>query len=346
MNTLRSGKQILKNDRTMKILVIRFSSIGDVVLTTPVVRALKTQLPDAEIHFITKSAFKSVLENNPHIDRLFTIQKSISEVLNDLKKENYDYLIDLHKNTRTLSLKLKLRRPSFSFPKLNFEKWLLVNFKKQAMPEMHVVERYFKAVEKLGVKNDQLPCDFFIQPSDEVSIEEQFGLSPKTFVTIAIGAQFATKRMPFNKLEEIIQSCNFPVVLIGGPTDKSLAEMLVARFPLKLLFNACGQFNLAQSASIVRQSSALLSNDTGMMHIASCFEIPTVSVWGNTVPELGMYPYFPVKKELFSIHEIKGLSCRPCSKIGFQECPKKHFKCMNQQDSEKIVNDLLSKTNI
>jgi ADP-heptose:LPS heptosyltransferase len=327
----------------MKILVIRFSSIGDVVLTTPVVRALKEQLPNAEIHFITKTAFKGVLEQNPNIDRLFTIERSINEVIADLKKENYNYLIDLHKNTRTLSLKLKLRRPSFAFPKLNFEKWLLVNFKRQSMPKMHVVDRYFKAVEKLGVKNDQLPCDFFIQPSDEVSIKDQFGLNPKEYVTIAIGAQFATKRMPFNKLEEIIQSLNTPIILIGGPTDKDMAEALVARFPLKQLFNACGEFNLAQSASIVKQSSVLLSNDTGMMHIASCFEIPTVSVWGNTVPELGMYPYFPLKKELFSIHEVKELACRPCSKIGFQECPKKHFNCMQMQKSDLISADIQSR---
>lgn len=345
-NTLRSGKRILKNDRTMKILVIRFSSIGDVVLTTPVIRALKKQLPNAEIHFITKTAFKGVLEHNPNIDRLFTIEKSINEVIADLKKENYDYLIDLHKNTRTLSLKLKLRRPSFSFPKLNFKKWLLVNFKRKSMPKMHVVDRYFKTVEKLGVKNDQLPCDFFIQPSDQVSIEKQFGLIPKKYMTIAIGAQFATKRMPFAKLKEIIDQIELPIILIGGPTDSELANKLLTAFTGRRIFSACGAFSLAQSASIVKQSSSLLTNDTGMMHIASCFEIPTVSVWGNTVPELGMYPYFPLKKELFSIHEVKDLACRPCSKIGFKECPKKHFNCMNQQNSIEITIDLKSKANI
>ena len=324
----------------MKILVIRFSSIGDIVLTTPIVRALKTQLPACEIHFITKKAFAGILEHNPNIDHLFTIEKSISEVLSSLKAEKYDYVIDLHRNTRTLSLKLKLGRPSFSFPKLNLSKWLLVNFKYQSMPQLHVVDRYFKAVEKLGVKNDLQPCDFFIQTTDEVNVEISIGLVPKSYISIAIGAQFATKRMPFNKLEEIIQAVDFPVVLIGGPTDKKLAEMLVERFPLKKLINACGAYNLAQSASIVQQSAVLLSNDTGMMHIASCFEIPTVSVWGNTVPELGMYPYFPANNNAYSIHQVNNLTCRPCSKIGFKECPKKHFNCMQLQKSDQIVSDL------
>jgi len=324
----------------MKILVIRFSSIGDVVLTTPIVRALKNQVPNCEVHFITKKAFAGIMENNPNIDRLFTIEKSISEVLGELKAEKYDRIIDLHRNARTLSLKLKLARPSFSFPKLNISKWLLVNFKYRSMPKVHVVDRYFKAVEKLGVKNDLKPCEFYINASDEINLAENIQFEPKSFITIAIGAQFATKRMPFNKLEEIIQSIDFPIVLIGGPTDNELAEMLVERFPLKQLFNACGKYNLAQSASIVKQSVVLLSNDTGMMHIASCFEIPIVSVWGNTVPELGMYPYFPSNKNGFSIHEVKDLKCRPCSKIGFSECPKKHFNCMQLQKSDEIAKDI------
>lgn len=328
----------------MKILVIRFSSIGDVVLTTPIVRALKQQLPNAEIHFITKKQFKEVLEHNPNIDRLFTIDKSISEVIPELKKEKYDYLIDLHKNTRTLALKFKLGKKAYSFPKLNFQKWLLVNLKKDKMPKVHIVDRYFKAVEELGVSNDRLPCDFFIDPKDEVNMEERFGLASKTYITIAIGAQFATKRMPLEKLQEIIQKIQLPIVLLGGPTDVERANEIMSTLPDKNILSSCGDFNLAQSASIVKQSNVLLSNDTGMMHIAACFEVPVVSVWGNTVPEFGMYPYFPKNQDAFSIHEVQGLSCRPCSKIGFQKCPKGHFKCMNLQNAEEIVESILDKS--
>ena len=323
----------------MKVLVVRFSSIGDVVLTTPVVRALKNQL-NCELHFITKKQFKGILENNPNIDKIYSIEKSINEIVSELITEKYDYVIDLHKNVRTFALKRKLGCTSFSFPKLNLEKWLLVNFKRASMPDKHVVDRYFETVKPLGVVNDNLPCDYFIEAKDEVNISEVFDLEPKSFVAIAIGAQFATKRMPFNKLEEIIQKIQKPIILVGGPTDKELAQRLVERFTEQRISSACGNFNLSQSASIVHQSAVLLTNDTGMMHIASCFEIPIVSIWGNTVPELGMYPYFPKGKENYSIHEVKGLKCRPCSKIGFKECPKKHFNCMQLQDETVIAQDV------
>lgn len=328
----------------MKVLVVRFSSIGDVVLTTPIVRALKNQIPNAEVHFITKKSFKGVLEHNPHIEKLFTIEKSISEVIADLKKEKYDYVIDLHRNTRTLALKLKLGVKSFSFPKKNVGKWILVNFKKNILPEKHVVDRYFEAIEKLGVKNDYQACDFYIHPNDEADTEKLFSLASKTYISIAIGAQFATKRIPFIKLSEIIQKIDDPIILVGGSTDLKLANEILKAFPDKKIFSACGNFNLAQSASIVKQSKVLLTNDTGMMHIATCFQIPIVSVWGNTVPAFGMYPYYPKQKELFAIHEVLGLSCRPCSKIGFQKCPKGHFKCMLQQDAIEIAKSIKQKS--
>ncbi len=324
---------------TVKILVIRFSSIGDVVLTTPVVRCLKKQIPNATIHFITKKPFSSILENNPYIDKLITIKASINEVISELKTEKYDWIIDLHKNVRTLSLKQKLKTPSRSFPKMNIEKWMLVKLKIDKMPKIHVVDRYFETVKHLGIKNDSLPCDFFLAKDSFVNIAETFSISSR-YIAIALGAQFATKRLPFKKLTEIISEINEPIILIGGTMDNELATEIISHFPLKNIKNACGGFSLQQSASVVQQSTVLLTNDTGMMHIASCFEIPTVSVWGNTVPSLGMFPYFPQNTTKFSMHEVAGLSCRPCSKIGFKKCPKGHFNCMNLQNTLAIVADI------
>jgi ADP-heptose:LPS heptosyltransferase len=329
----------------MKVLIVRFSSIGDVVLTTPIIRALKKQIPTCEIHYITKENNREILADNPYIDQLFTIQKSITECVDKLKAQQFDYLIDLHKNTRTLSLKKQLGVPYLTFPKLNIEKWLLVNFKWNRMPDIHIVDRYFKAVENLGVQNDLLPCDFFIPEDQKIATESNFKLKAKSYLTIAIGAQFATKRMNFELLEKIIAPLNFPIVLVGGPTDANFAHKLIQRFPEKQLISACGNYSLSQSASIVQQAKAILTNDTGLMHIASCFEIPTISVWGNTVPVLGMYPYFPRLKNAFSMHEVENLKCRPCSKIGFQQCPKKHFSCMNNQNVGKILASIEEKMN-
>jgi ADP-heptose:LPS heptosyltransferase len=324
----------------MKVLVIRFSSIGDVVLTTPVLRALREQLPNAEIHYLTKRSFTSLLENNPNIDKLHSIDRSTQEVISQLKAEKFDRVIDLHNNLRTLKLKLRLGVKANSFPKLNLEKWLLVRFKNRKMPNVHVVDRYFEAVKPLGISNPQKNCELFISVDQQVNTELEFGLKPKSYVCIAIGAQFATKRMPLNKLEEIIRGIDASVVLSGGPMDKELANQLIAAFPEKQIHSAVGGFSLLQSADLVSQAKVLLTNDTGLMHIASCFNVQIVSVWGNTVPELGMYPYYPKNKDLYSIHEVKDLACRPCSKIGFQQCPKGHFNCMQMQNSAEISTDV------
>lgn len=331
----------------MKILIVRFSSIGDVVLTTPILRCIKEQLPQAEIHYITKKSFQSILEHNPRISKLFTIEKSIDEVLEGLKKENYDFVIDLHKNIRTLSLKRKLGVKSYSFPKLNFQKWLLVNFKTDKMPKVHVVDRYFEAVKEIGVVKDKLGCEYYLSEKDKVDTLKHLNLTPKSYVAIAIGAQFATKMLPVEKLIKIAKQIQSPIVLLGGPTDVERAEELMnALSEEKSIKNAVNLFSLNQSASLVSQAKVLLTHDTGLMHIATCFNIPIVSVWGNTVPALGMFPYYPENPSMYRIHEVDNLSCRPCSKIGYQSCPKKHFNCMNFQDVDKIAEDVNDFMNI
>ena len=136
-----------------KILIIRFSSIGDIVLTTPVIRCVKQQLENAEVHYLTKSAFAPILSANPHIDKLFAIDKDVSECIDDLRSENYDHVVDLHNNLRTAILKRGLKKPTSVLNKINFQKWLKVNFKIDRLPHTHIVERYLKTVEKLGVAN-------------------------------------------------------------------------------------------------------------------------------------------------------------------------------------------------
>jgi heptosyltransferase-2 len=106
-----------------KFLILRFSSIGDIVLTSPVVRCLKQQVENAEVHFATKKGFASVIEHNPFIDKKIYLEEDLNSFIGELKKEKYDYIIDLHNNLRTFLIKVKLGVKSFSFDKLNFEKW-------------------------------------------------------------------------------------------------------------------------------------------------------------------------------------------------------------------------------
>lgn len=325
----------------MKVLVLRFSSIGDIVLTSPILRCLKQQLGEnCEVHFLTKQGFKDLLTDNPYLTKLHTINKEIDEVIADLKAEQFDHVVDLHKNLRTKRLIAKLGIKNSSFPKLNIEKWLYTNFKVNKMPKLHIVDRYFEAVKELGVSNDAMDLDFFIGADNEIDVKKQFGL--EKYKAVAIGAQFATKRLPFEQLQHTLNAIEGNIVLLGGPTDKELGEELLKALPNKAITNLCGKLNLQQSASVLKQSKALLTHDTGLMHIASAFKLPIISVWGNTVPNFGMYAYMPGKQDLLSIHEVKDLKCRPCSKIGHQSCPKKHFKCMMNQDLEAISKDVNS----
>ncbi len=332
----------------MKFLIVRFSSIGDVVLTTPVVRCIKEQQPEAIIHFITKKSYKAVLDANPYIDQLITIEHSIDEVLETLKENNYDFVIDLHHNIRTFRLKRSLKRPSSAFPKKNFSKFLLTTFKLNRLPKVHVVDRYFETVKQFKIVPDNKPADFFLTEKDELELSD-YALLPKQYLAVSMGAQFATKQMPILLLKKVLTQIDCPIVLLGGDVDVARADELTSQLTNKKIINFCGTVTLKQSAFLLKQSALLLTGDTGLMHIASCFEIPIVSVWGNTVPDFGMYAYYPTKPELATIHEVKGLSCRPCSKIGYQKCPKKHFNCMNLQDETKIIEAItkfLQKTNV
>lgn len=312
-----------------KYLVIRFSSIGDIVLTSPVVRMLKKQVPNAEVHFLTKKNFEAVVRNNPNIDKVWTTDGSLKDVLPALKKEQYDEIIDLHANLRTWRIKSKLKVKSTSFNKLNFEKWLLVNLKINRLPAIHIVNRYLKAVEHLRIINDGEGLDFFIDNSVKANQEILPASFTNGYWTAVIGANHATKRFPVSKWIEAIKAINSPVVIVGDKNDFAAGQE-IADACGAIVFNACGQFSLLQSAAIVSQAKLVIANDTGMMHIASAYNRNIISIWGNTVPAFGMTPYMPSNYANSFIAEAKEVGCRPCSKIGFAKCPKGHFDCMNK----------------
>ncbi|MEI8202697.1 MAG: glycosyltransferase family 9 protein [Bacteroidota bacterium] len=319
-----------------KVLIVRFSSIGDIVLTTPVVRCIKQQLGDVELHYLTKKTFQTLLEANPDIDKIYSIDKNLSEITPLLREEKYTHIIDLHKNLRTLQLRIMLWKKFSSFNKLNFRKFLAVRLKWiNLLPAVHIVDRYFKAVKVLGVTNDGKGLDYFI-PKDMNPIPTNIANQLKEdYVAIVVGSKHTTKQLPAQKLIEIGTNINKHIALLGGKDDIKIAEEICKQLPHAV--NCCGLLSLHQSAYLVKNASSVLTNDTGLMHIAAAFHKKIISVWGNTIPEFGMYPYLPESiKELSTIIEIKGLSCRPCSKIGYNNCPKGHFNCMNQMNSHEI----------
>ena len=324
----------------MKFLIIRFSSIGDIILTTPVIRALATSEDDNEVHFITKEKFADTLNNNPHISKLYTIKREITEVEDDLKKEEYDYIIDLHRNLRSRRLIAKLGRPSKYFNKLNYEKWLKVNLKWDILPEIHIVNRYMDTVSFLGLKYDGLGLDYYLDDKSEQVFEAiDISKEDKYDVFVVGGAHF-TKQIPDELLVKIGQKSKTKIVLLGGKDDVEKSNTIAKKIGEHCL-NLVGKINLNQSAAIVKYSNKILTPDTGLMHIAAAFNREILSIWGNTIPEFGMWALLPEDSQKKNhIFEVNGLKCRPCSKIGFKTCPKNHFKCMEEQDINKIIKAL------
>jgi ADP-heptose:LPS heptosyltransferase len=322
-----------------KFLIIRFSSIGDIVLTTPVVRCLRKQFPDAQIHFLTKQSLKSIVTSNPYVDKVHVLADSFELMLHELKTEEYDYIIDLHHNLRTLRIKRFLKNvKAFSFDKLNVEKFIYTNFKINTLPKKHIVDRNLEAIASLAVVNDGQGLDYFIPEKDKIKEKDLPASHMLGYIAVVIGAALVTKKMPLHKLKELCNSINHPIVLLGDKNDYEDGKAIAAVDDIKV-YNACGKFNLNESADILRGAKLVITHDTGLMHIAAALQKPIISVWGNTVPAFGMYPYYGQLSSIqFDVVEINKLWCRPCSKIGYDKCPKRHFKCMELIAVNEIVN--------
>ena len=322
--------------KPVKFLILRFSSIGDIVLTTPVIRCLKKQYPNAEVHYFTKKKFSFLLEDNPYVDKLWLLKEKNSSLISILKSENFDYVIDLHNNLRTLKIKLMLGKPSFSFEKLNVQKFLLTNFKINNLPPVHIVDRYLATLNKFGVENDNLGLDYFIPAKDKLGKDSLPEAHREKFIAYAIGGQHFTKKLPVAKMTELCKKIDHPIILLGGKEDFEEGEAVRSAIGKDSVFNACGKYSFNQSASIIEMAEIVFTHDTGLMHVAAAFKKRIYSIWGNTVPAFGMYPY----QTSFEIIENNHLKCRPCSKIGYKECPKKHFKCMNDLSFDFDIKEL------
>ena len=309
----------------MKILIIRFSSIGDIVLTSPVLRCLAEQ-KKAELHFLTKPQFVSLVEHNIHIHRVHAFAE-FKETLASLKSQEFDLVIDLHNNLRSQKIKRGLAVKSYSYKKMSVKRFLLTKFKFDLLKGNHVVDRYFTAVKRIGVTNDGRGLDFYFPIQSLPDL-------PEKFILIAIGTAHYTKNLPAKMIEELCFLYDLPIVLIGGKEHYNFISKI--NLPQdKQILNLVGKTSLLESAQIISNSSLVISPDTGMLHIAAAQKKPLVAVYGSTSSKLGFTPY--MDKEKYVIVENNDLSCRPCTKQGRSLCPKGHFKCMNDIKSSDIV---------
>ncbi|GAB3551785.1 glycosyltransferase family 9 protein [Spirosoma fluminis] len=324
-----------------KLLILRFASIGDIVLTTPVIRCVKQQLAQAEVHFCTGQDYQLLVAYNPYIDKCHYLNGNLYRLIRQLRAEQFDYVIDLQNTWLTGLIKAALRVRSFSVETHSFRRWLYVRWKINAMPTQHVVDRYMTTLHELGVTNDEKGVDYFIPYKDEVETDWLPPTHQHDFVAYAIGGQHLTRRLPVPRIISLCRKINHPIVLLGDKADRPQGDAVVRALGSRYVYNACGQFNINQSASLLQRARVVFSHDTGLMHIAAAFGKKVYSIWGSTTPQLGNYPY----KTPYVRLEKQGLACRPCSPSGFSNCPMKHFRCMNDLSFDFEIKELRKKKN-
>ena len=312
--------------RKPKILVIRLSSIGDIVLTTPLIRCLKSQL-NAEVDFLTKRKYRDVLSSNPNVSRVLFFGEISKETL---RAHNYDYVIDLQNNFRSFMLRLSLPVKSYAFPKNNFKRLLLIYFGVNILNN-HVVDRYFKTVQRLKIYNDNKGLDYIARPVSS----KGFDLN-QDYICWSLGASYENKKLSYKQIFNIISKLKISVVLIGGAAEKEISKKILSNINRKNVFDFCGELSIDESAYYMQKSKLNLTNDTGMMHIASAFNVPIISFWGCTRPELGFAPYLP---NASSVNLIANTSDRPCSKHG-KHCRIQVKGCIKEIDEGIIFKNI------
>ena len=286
------------------------------------------------MHFLTKKEFLPLLRVNPFIDKIHILDGNMYALLQSLKVEQFDYILDLHRNFRSLRVRSSLKIMSFTVDKINLAKFLMIRFKVNRLPKKHIVDRYMETIRLFDVTNDGKGLDYFIPPEDEVALSSLPESFRSGYVALVVGAMHGTKQMPVEKMINICSKLDLPVILLGGQRERVMGREIDKQTGDHVL-NTCGQYNINQSASLIRQSRVVITHDTGLMHIAAAFHKKILSVWGHTIPEFGMYPYLPDRAS--KIFEVVGLPCRPCTKIGKNKCPRGHFRCMNDINYMEIV---------
>lgn len=319
-----------------KILVIRLSSLGDVLLTYPLLSVLRKRNPQAEIHFVVKKQFLDAIKFNPFVDQVYSYDKDdLKELKSQIKKNKYNIVIDLQNNFRSHQLyPFNLKTKIYRFKKPTLKKFLLVNFKWNLLKNNpSIAVHYIKTIypdfnsKKLDLYFE-IPQEIETKSIEKIPAEHR----ERKIVGICPGSKHFTKRYPAEKFKELINKLiesNFAVAIFGGKDDYEICKELEIH---PLVKNYQNENDLLETASIMKKCSLIITNDSGLMHLASLLQIPTVAIFGSTVREFGFFPIY----ENSIVVENENLKCRPCSHIGLAECPEKHFKCMNDIQPELI----------
>ncbi|MBC8183955.1 lipopolysaccharide heptosyltransferase II [candidate division KSB1 bacterium] len=330
-----------------KILLIRLSSIGDILLTTPVIRVLKLTFPNCTIDFVVKNQFAELLENHPSLNRLYKLEKgnnnqTLKKIKRQIKNNNYDLIVDLHKNFRSYCLTFRVgakkivRYTKFVFRRFLFVK-LKINLFKQIIP---IFERYFLALVPFNIQYDDSGLEIYFNKQTEKKIKTTYehfiNNQDDIFIGIAPGASFATKRWTIEGFQNVItyfiEQQNVKIILFGNKLDRELIESLHITKNQNIL-NSAGNLSISETGVLMDRCHVVLTNDSGLLHLASALKKPVVAIFGSTTEELGFFP--STTKNI--VIQNSNLKCRPCSHVGRNKCLKDHFKCMKDITSNEVI---------
>lgn len=342
----------MKSLSNVKIFLIRLSSIGDIILTTALIRMIRDSHPNCELYYITDKRYSSILRYNNHLDGIIEYDKSfnMSESINfgkQLSKQisENDIVIDLHNNLRTMLIKISLKAKKVAIPKNRIFKLALTTFQKNIYGKnVSIPQIYFDTAAKtISLNDDGLGLEFWLESDKSADRyqphDRKLSHSGAPKIAIAPGATYFTKRwLPENFLmvaQMLREKYNTEIYLIGGESDVELCNFIENNFKEGQICNHAGKLNLLQSGSLIRESDLLLTNDTGMMHVAASMQTPVVAIFGSSVIDLGFAPYRSPNVVIES-----EMDCRPCSHIGRNSCPKGHFKCMKSILPEHVTKNI------
>jgi heptosyltransferase-2 len=320
-----------------RILVIRLSSLGDILLTTPVLRVLREYCPAAQLDFLTKAAYQDILRTNPCVDRLllWEPQQGLREMLRRLRQTRYDIVVDLHRTLRSrLLYRGLLAERKLAYPKRTIRRALLVHLGWNTLRAMTPVpERYMAPLRCLGMTAPLPPLELHLtaesQEAMQAYLQQELPESRmRPLLAVAPGAHWSTKRWPVERFagaaQTLAQTQQAAVVVLGSAEDRQLAQQLCQQLSVPVL-DSTGKLSLMHTAALLQQCHLLLSNDSGLMHMAAALQVPVVAIFGPTVQEFGFYP-FKASAQVVSA----AIACRPCSTKGSAQCPRGHHHCMQQ----------------
>ena len=302
-----------------KILVIRLSSFGDIVLSFPLIKKLKEIFPGSEIHYLTRNNYKEVAELNPNLNKIISFEGSLMNIRRTIKKEHYDLIIDIHKNFRSIVLSFLNAGTVKRYTKENFKKFMLVKFKLNLFKEViPVYKKYMLTVSKFIKESGT-------EYSNTELVFDRERIYKDDYVLVSPSSRHFTKTFPVIKFIAYINTQTNKKFIITG--DGSETDMIICRLieaNCSNVINLCGKLNINELANVIFYSDFVICNDSAILHLAEALGKKAVAVFGSTVKEFGFFPQLKQSKVL----EIIDLKCRPCTHIGRENCPEGHFNCM------------------